>query len=26
MPSGRPAVAVYERGRTGLVGAARLYL
>jgi len=26
MPSGRPAVAVYERGRTGLVGAVRLYL
>lgn len=26
MPSGRPAVAVYERGRTGLIGAARLYL
>jgi hypothetical protein len=26
MPSGRPAVAVYERGRSGLVGAARLYL
>jgi hypothetical protein len=26
MPSGRPAVAVYERGRTGLVAAARLYL
>jgi hypothetical protein len=26
MPSGRPALAVYERGRTGLIGAARLYL
>ena len=26
MPSGRPAVAIYERGRTGLVAAARLYL
>jgi hypothetical protein len=26
MPSGRPAVAVYERGPTGLIGAARLYL
>jgi len=26
MPSGRPAVAVYERGRTGKVGAVRIYL
>jgi len=26
MPSGRPAVAVYERGPTGLMQAARLYL
>lgn len=26
MPSGRPAVAVYERGSTGRVAAARLYL
>jgi hypothetical protein len=26
MPSGRPAVAVYERGLTGRIGAVRLYL
>jgi len=26
MPSGRPALAVYERGRTGKMAAARLYL